>query len=178
MMKRQKIAEAIQRDLTSEQEPADRKTLAEGRPTKCVCCGASYIYRTRADRDGSGRFCSQRCQENYDHGLVIRAPLIRYTFEHGQPVRPADNGFVLECRFCRKPFASKGLRCCGQECERALKDRLDALEVAAQIGHSARPHRVCEGCGGRVPRHARANQRFCSSRCQQKAARQAKRLSA
>jgi hypothetical protein len=177
-MKRQKIAEAIRRDLTAEQEPAERKTLEEGKPTKCMCCGASYIYRRPTDDERVGRFCSKRCQDNYDFRVASHSAPTRYTFVDGRPMRAADSGFVRECRFCRKPFVSRGLQCCSYECERALKDRLDTLEVAARIGHIARPHRVCEGCGGRVPRHARANQRFCSSRCQQKAARKAKRLGA
>lgn len=177
-MKRQQIAEAIRRGLISEQEPSERGPLAEAQPTKCMCCGTSYMYRPPIDAACSGRFCSQRCRESYDHGIVVCALSTHYQFADGRPMRPADRGFVLECRFCRQPFASNGLRCCSHECERALKDRLDALEVAARIGHTARPHRVCEGCGGRVSRHARANQRFCSSRCQQKSARKSKRLRA
>jgi hypothetical protein len=176
MLKRQNIAEEIYRDLTCEEEPACSNTLEEGKPTKCFCCGASYIYRRPTYEERAGRFCGKGCQDNYDRGIVRDAPSIRYKFADGRPMRRTDGGFTIKCHFCSQPFASTGLRCCSHECERALKDRFEALEVAAQIGHTPRPHRVCEGCGGRVPRHARASQRFCSSRCQQKSARKAKQL--
>jgi hypothetical protein len=159
--RRDKIAEIIRRDLTAE-NVAEIDALADGKPTKCAGCSSSYIYRWPADLDRNGRFCSDKCRDGWDAGIRFRQTRPRW------PWPTTAGGFRIDCRQGKKPFASTGLRCCSRDCERALKDRDEVMRVAAEIGHTPRPTRVCEGCGGRVPRYARANQRFCSPRCRKR----------
>jgi hypothetical protein len=87
------LADAIERDRLKE-----RPQTAQA-PT-CFVCGRSYSI-------GDGRFCSLRCRDGFDAGLPpYEAQRERYSL----PVR--GDGSLIDCKGCRKPFVSKGLRCC------------------------------------------------------------------
>lgn len=91
---------------------------------------------------------------------------------------PSGEGFRIECKYCKRPFVSKGLRCCSAECERRLKDRRQVEAVVAERDMEAMPKRFfnCEHCGIAVPRWRNGrtvskSARFCSPSCAKKAAR-------
>jgi DNA-directed RNA polymerase subunit M/transcription elongation factor TFIIS len=65
------------------------------------------------------------------------------------------DGFLIDCRSCKKPFVSKGLRCCSPECERQYRERetIAATMAEVQAESTGYVHRKCEQCGGNIPRY-------------------------
>ncbi len=155
------IAKAIHRDLTSETEKATN-ALAEGKPTTCFACGASFIYRRLPDRNG--RFCSIRCQDAYDLGHDF------------QPMRPNLSN-KLTCPGCKQEFTSTGLRCCSEACERKVRRREElAADMAASGVKLDSKRRPCEVCGTLIPRFRKgravpSSTRFCSRKCRRRASK-------
>jgi hypothetical protein len=92
-----------------------------GSPAKCVLCRTSYIYRGSYGGD-SGRLCSSRCRDAYDHaGLRYRPVKVRYTWADGTPMLQRGDGFVITCRQCGTEFTSKGVAFCSDQCARKAK---------------------------------------------------------
>jgi hypothetical protein len=161
------IAAAILRDTF-----ADRLDTTVD-PCRCILCS-----RTFSEGKGhglNGRFCSALCLEAYDNGYVHRENDNGYAF----PVR--GEGFVINCGSCNRPFVSKGSQFCDDTCNRQAREQASIAAVMAEVG--AEPtgyvHRKCQHCGGNIPRYvgagksrkARADARFCSKRCADKARR-------
>jgi hypothetical protein len=124
----------------------------------------------------NGRFCSRLCLDAYDAGYVHRESKPTYKF----PVR--GDGFLIPCRNCKREFVSKGLRCCSPACERAYCESIEIEKITAEVGMESTGYvkRRCEHCGNPLPRYAgegkkrkQSTKRFCSSRCQQAAKKQA-----
>jgi hypothetical protein len=124
---RSAIAETIRRDLladTDEQVEVNAGPI-EGRPTKCFCCRESFTYRRPADRDRNGRFCSRRCRDAYDLGVVSKPAKIVYRRSDGTELKPGftktidgerAGGFEIVCPTCETPFVSLGLAYCCTRC--------------------------------------------------------------
>ena len=167
------LREAIARDiLRIDPDPPD---LAH-----CLMCRRAF-----AAGKGVGanpRFCHQLCVEAYDAGFVYRdAGLTRgdpAAASYSLPVR--GDGFLINCRNCKRPFASKGLRCCSNECEGNYREREAIAATMAEVGMELTTyiHRKCEHCGGDIPRYTgigkarketRKDARFCSKRCAERA---------
>jgi hypothetical protein len=172
-------------DLLDETERVE--ALRIGKPTRCFVCHAGFIYQG-PQGDSSGRFCGPRCRIAYDGGLRYRPASSRYTDSNGgnpeviaaalgKPMQATHSGFVIKCLGCGKDFYSKGLAFCSLECGRKAKDRQQAEAVAAEIGHEVRKGRLCECCGGKIPRYTKSGRatqkgvRFCSPKCQQRSKR-------
>ena len=130
----------------------------------CFACGRSYCK-------GDGRFCSTRCREAFDAGFPpYQTPAAVYSL----PMR--GDGFVIECKECRREFASKGCRCCSVECERKYRDKEEIANTLAAVGTEQSTKRRCEGCDAGIPRWRKGravpkNTRFCSNKCSKKARR-------
>src|SRR5499427_10985447 len=147
--------------------PIDDETCAT-----CFACGRGYCKGApKADDSGPSRFCSVRCRDVFDAGfLPYETPAAVYSL----PM--SGGGFVIECKECRREFASKGLRCCSNECERKYRDKEEIADTLAAVGVGQSAKRRCEGCGAGLPRWRKGravpkNTRFCSDRCSQKARR-------
>jgi hypothetical protein len=183
------LADAIARDIL-----ADRGR-APVSPT-CFGCGRSFGR-------GDGRFCSSRCRAAFDAGLpaydphqaraVAAMPLSSWRVVAGPPGEvvgsrfygqaPAmamrADGFEIECRNCRRPFISKGLRCCSAGCESAYREKQDIAKTMAEVGMElTAAKRACEHCGASLPRWLSGGRgavpktrRFCSKSCKEKAQR-------
>src|SRR5215468_8657554 len=98
---------AIERDILRERPEAPDFA-------HCFMCG-----RTFTDGKGhglNGRFCSVLCLDGSDAGLMPAQPP-RYKF----PIR--GDGFLIDCQGCKRPFVSKGLRCCSADCECKYRER-------------------------------------------------------
>jgi hypothetical protein len=128
------------------------------------------------------RFCHRLCVEAYDAGYVHRdGGLYGNHREPGNfyslPVR--GDGFLIECKGSRKPFVSKGLRCCGPDCERRYRERQEIAATMAEVGAElVGDKRCCEQCGKALPRWlpggrgaVPVTRRFCSEKCQKRARR-------
>jgi hypothetical protein len=156
-----------------------RDTLAD-RPdttvdlTRCFLC--SRTFSAGKGFGINGRFCSRLCVEAYDGGYQHREPGARYT----HPAR--GEGFHINCKACRRPFVSKGLRCCSEACERRLKEQADIAETMASVKMESTGYvsRKCSQCNGAIPRYTgsgrkrretRQDARFCSKRCSDRARR-------
>jgi hypothetical protein len=162
------IAAAILRDRNAP-DPAPTVDL-----NRCILCARTF---TQGRGFGlNGRFCSRLCLEAYDTGYVHRDAGARYT------CHARGDGFVVDCRQCRRPFVSKGLRCCSDACERRLKERADIAETMASVEMETTgyTYRKCAQCNGAIPRYTgtgrkrretRQDARFCSRRCSDKARR-------
>jgi hypothetical protein len=131
--------------------------------TECFACGRAYSR-------GDGRFCTSRCREAFDAG-----------FPPYEPVPTLRDGVTMDCYGCHKPFRSRGLRCCSQDCERAYLAHKDIAATMAEAGMEPSLKRKCITCGGNIPRYCGAGKKrrltkvtkqTCSPRCQQKAKRQ------
>ncbi len=119
MLDRTKLTAQLLADMKAEAENASG--LKIGSPTKCVVCRASYVYRGPYG-DDSGRLCSPRCRDAYDHaGLRYRPVEVRYTWADGTPMVQRGDGFVITCRQCGTEFTSKGLAFCSDQCARKAK---------------------------------------------------------
>jgi hypothetical protein len=88
----------------------------------------------------------------------------------------------MDCRHCRRPFVSKGLRCCSDACERRLKEQAEIAETMASVEMewTGYVYRKCEHCSGNISRYVgvgkarketRKDARFCSKRCADKTRR-------
>ena len=161
-----KLAGAIAADILRERPEAPDFA-------HCFMCG-----RTFTDGKGhglNGRFCSTLCLDGFDAGLMPPQPP-RYSL----PVR--GDGFVITCKGCKRPFVSKGLRCCCPDHERKYREGLEIAGIVKEVGGELPTKRRCECCGGTIPRwlpNGRAvpkNRRFCSDRCAAKMKRAAKQL--
>jgi hypothetical protein len=155
------LAEAIARDILAERPNA----LVS---PSCFVCGRSYS-------GGDGRFCSRRCREAFDNGFQ---PYEAQRERYGLPAR--GEGFLIDCKACRRPFVSKGLRCCSAECERTHREREGIGATMAEVGMEpvGFVKRKCEQCGGDIPRYTgvgkarrltKKTARFCSPQCYEKA---------
>jgi hypothetical protein len=139
------FADVIKAELLAQNED-EVAGLKLGKATKCFLCHASYLYKV-PDGDRSGRFCSSRCQDAYDHvGLRYRSPEVCYT-----DMVPVDGGFRISCRSCGTSFTSRGLAYCSPNCQRTA----EAVRDAIAAGHDPRQPRQCEalGCGKSIPRY-------------------------
>jgi hypothetical protein len=130
--------------------------------------------------------CPYRISKRFQESLAavtLRAGLPPYG-ERSAPysLPQSGDGFRIECKGCRKPFVSRGLRCCSPECERSYREQLDIKSTMAEVGmEPMREKRKCEECGGDIPlwrkgKAVRSDSRFCSSRCQAKAKRKLHRM--
>jgi hypothetical protein len=144
--------------------------------TRCFVCARTFSAGKGTGTNG--RFCSRLCVEAHDSGYVHHHDGDGYQF----PAR--GDGFLIDCRSCRRPFVSKGLRCCSEACERQMKEQATIAAVMAEVG--AEPtgyvHRKCQQCGQNIPRYVgvgkarketKKTARFCSKRCADKARRSA-----
>lgn len=79
------------------------------------------------------------CLVAYDAGYLHRTDGDGYAF----PVR--GEGFLIDCRHCRRPFNSKGLRCCSVGCERTIVERaaITAAHDFSARSSQPRPSREC-----------------------------------
>jgi hypothetical protein len=152
----ERLARALVRDWEAQ------RTQRAPSPS-CLMCGRGYAAR-------GTRFCSQRCREVYDNGRPVYTPLDLdkfFTFPR------SGSAFRVECGHCRRPFASRGLRCCSPDCERALCQRQARdRELAGNAFRSPRP--PCETCGAPLPKWRKGRRlssvtRFCSARCRKRA---------
>src|SRR5215831_2666856 len=115
---------AIGRDILKER-PATPESQT------CFACGRSYSKGAPlADESGPSRFCSVRCRDYFDAGGqpydphstrdVLNVPLRDWVVVAGPPgtvgTRPygdaqlmtvSGDGFLIPCRHCKRPFASK-----------------------------------------------------------------------
>jgi hypothetical protein len=158
-----RLAAALLRDR-------EARPSAVNSTVNCFLCGRSYTYRTPTG-DDSGRFCSARCRENYDAGARAQSSSPQL-----YSLRPGRAGFFINCAGCQREFESLGLRCCSPECERNARERTDNLAALAEVGMDAPTKRVCEECGGPIPRwrNGRAvpkTARFCKRKCQARSQR-------
>ena len=81
------------------------------------------------------------------------------------PMRKGPVGWHVACRACGQEFESKGLAFCAQ-----------CLEIPAEERRLMKPvatGRLCQatGCENFLPKAAKANTRYCSDACQQRAKR-------
>jgi hypothetical protein len=143
---------------------------------RCFLCARSFTVGKGTGTNG--RFCSHLCVEAYDGGYQHREP-----GAYSHPAR--GDGFLIDCPGCRRPFVSKGLRCCSDACERHLKEQADIAETMASVEMESTGYvyRKCEHCAGNIPRYVgvgkarketRKDARFCSKRCADKARRPSK----
>src|SRR6516165_5675024 len=109
------LAGAIARDILAAR-PARVGALM------CFACDRPYSQ-------GDGRFCSERCRAAFDAGLP---PYERAGASYG--LTPRGDGFLIDCAGCRRPFASKGLRCCSIECERLHRERQEIAAIVHEVG--------------------------------------------
>jgi hypothetical protein len=140
----------------------------------CFTCARTYSKGALAAHGSrETRFCSTLCRDGFDAGLPPygeRSPAYR--------LPQSGDGFRIECKGCRKPFVSRGLRCCSPECERGYGEQLDIKATMAEVGmEPMREKRKCEHCGGDIPlwRKGKAvakNVRFCGEPCRRQARRQ------
>jgi hypothetical protein len=159
MLSNKSLANIIARDIMVDREPSLEAPI-------CFACGRSYSK-------GDGRFCSTRCRAGFDAGLPpYEDQRARYRLS------PTGDGFRIECKECRRPFVSKGLRCCSTECERKFHERREIEATMAEVGMEpiARERRKCAECGATIPmwrkgRKVSAATRFCSESCAGKARR-------
>jgi hypothetical protein len=194
------LAEAIARDMLS-----GRRTVAIA--PACFACGRTYSKDApKADNSGPSRFCSAGCRDAFDAGLppyeperardVLNVPLRDWVVAAGppgtvgtvgtrpyardaQPMTVSSDGFLIACKGCRKPFVSRGLRCCSTECERKHRERDEIAATMAEVGaEPIRESRKCEQCDANIPRWLPGGRgavpktrRFCSESCQKKARR-------
>jgi hypothetical protein len=138
----------------------DWKPLARVDAPECFTCGRGY-------HRGDGRFCSPRCRHGFDDGF---SPYERREIIYSMP--KSGDGFRIECANCKRPFTSKGLRCCSTECERIFRQREERKRDLADIPFRS-PRPPCESCGGPIPKWRKGRlvsnaTRFCSPRCQKR----------
>jgi hypothetical protein len=190
-----RLADAIERDLLRE-----RPATAE--PQTCFACGRSHSRGAMlAGGSGPSRFCSVRCRDAFDAGFpphdpnqarnLMQVPLTVWIVVAGPPgtvgtrayardLPISGDGCIIPCRNCKRPFVSRGLRCCSPECERKYKEGLEIEATMREVGAEAGPKRRCEFCGAVIPRWTKGGRqvkktaRFCSDRCSQKAKRQSR----
>jgi len=127
----------------------------------CFLCGRSYTYRG-PNGDDSGRFCSARCREAYDHGARPSTSHARNYFT----LRPGPHGFYIICGGCDREFESKGLRFCSSECERHARERAETASLRAEVNMEAPVKRKCAvaGCEGRIPNWTTNGRKTSSAR--------------
>jgi hypothetical protein len=148
--------------------------------TNCFLCRRSYVYRTPRG-DDSGRFCSDRCRNNFDAGRrraeafdpfeVTKWRIVaggNPGYLPSTPIRMGKSGWHIACAGCQREFESKGLRCCSPECERRSRERAENLALMAEVGIEPKVKRQCAhpGCAATVPkwrngRRVSKRARFC-----------------
>jgi hypothetical protein len=155
------LADAIQREILKDRPSAITSST-------CFVCGRSY-------GQGDGRFCSTKCRTAFDNGFPSCEAVSSPT-PYG--LQPRGDGFVIECKGCRRPFVSKGLRCCSAECDRQHRERKEIEAIVAEVGGELPEKRKCEQCGGDIARYqgvgkarkeVRKDARYCSPRCRERA---------
>lgn len=189
------LAEAIARDILAERP-------ASFEPQDCFACGRSYSKAApMADDGGPSRFCSVRCRDYFDAGgkpydpyparTAMAIPATFWIVVAGPPgtvgTRPyvrdlpvSGSGCLITCRGCRKPFVSKGLRCCSVECDRKYREQQGIVATMAQVGMEPVGYvrRKCEQyCHdipgytgtGKARKETRKDARYCSPKCYEKA---------
>jgi hypothetical protein len=150
-MRTSAIAAAILKDNLAERP----ETVVD--VTKCHMCG--YTFTPVRGFGINKRFCSRLCVDAYDAGYSCHAGGLykhraagarsgdggvavpaydrngnlknpRGSRPYARNLPAGGGGFLIECRQCKRQFASKGLRCCSPECERQL---LDAKKTKAEL---------------------------------------------
>jgi hypothetical protein len=116
----------------------------------------------------------------YEKSGAIKNPV--GSSPYARNLQKSGDGFQIECRHCKRQFASDGLRCCSTECERQLGERRQIEAAMAEVGMQPidREKRKCGECGITIPmwrkgRKVSAATRFCSESCAGKARRKAAR---
>jgi hypothetical protein len=193
------LANRIKQDILRERPEAPQSQT-------CFACGRSYSKGAPlADDSGPSRFCSVRCRDYFDNGGspydpqsardVLNVPLRDWVvvagppgtvgtrpYANAQPMTVSGDGFLIPCKHCKRPFVSKGLRCCCPDHERKYREGLEIAGIVKEVGGELPTKRQCGCCGGTIPRwlpNGRAvpkNRRFCSDRCAAKMKRAAKQL--
>jgi hypothetical protein len=127
----------------------------------CFLCARGFVYR-HSTGDDSGRFCSARCREAYDHGARPSTSHARNYFT----LRPGPHGFYIICGGCDREFESKGLRFCSSECERHARERAETASLRAEVNMEAPVKRKCAvaGCEGRIPNWTTNGRKTSSAR--------------
>lgn len=160
------LVDTIKASLLAEKPKVERAS--------CFLC-----QRTFTPARGHGinrRFCGALCLAAYDAGYVVSFSEPKL---YSLPLR--GDGFAIECAGCRKSFASRGLRCCSQDCERKTREREDIAATMAEVGMEPAERPACQCCGGPIPRWRGAGTRkratpkgtrYCSEKCSAKARRQ------
>jgi hypothetical protein len=93
-------------------------------------CGRTYSKGVMTVDGGfSTRLCSILCRarDGFDAGLP---PYGERSPSYGLP--QSSDRFRIECKGCRKPFVSRGLRCCSPECEPSYREKLDIKTTMAE----------------------------------------------
>lgn len=185
------LATVIERDILKANDCSSPDT------TKCFSCDHSILYRGSrfcSDRcrawydDGNPGFDQDWLQPRKladaplsDLKVIAGPPDLPvgsayYDQVFGKPMtavaRRTRNGYLISCAHCRKEFDSTGLRCCSTTCERKYREREESRKLLAEAGIETAPKRVCENCGGIIPkwqngRLVSSAKRFCSDRCRQ-----------
>jgi len=154
---------------------------------ECFLCGRSF-WHSKAE---NGRFCSARCQGFYDAGsrkIEFDSFAARYRVVAGddpgrlpEPMKRGPRGWFVPCRHCGAEFESMGLAYCSEKCRFDGHQNAVNSDILAEVDMEAIPKKTCEVCARKLPRwkggkRVRSNQRFCSSRCQRRAARVGPRM--
>jgi hypothetical protein len=186
-----RLADAIAADILRERPEAPQSQT-------CFACSRSYSKAApKADDSGPSRFCSVRCRDYFDNGGppydpqtardVLNIPLRDWVviagppgtvgtrpYGNGHPMTVSGDGFLIPCRHCKRPFVSRGLRCCCPDHERKYRESIEIKAALAEIGEDVPTRPKCEACGANIPRwrNGRAvpkGTRFCSDNCRQRA---------
>jgi hypothetical protein len=194
-MRTQSLANILLRDALAER-PEVHVDL-----NRCLLC--SRTFTAGKGVGANGRFCSRLCIEAFDAGYAHRSDgsgpkdwaVVVPAYDGGGAVKnpvgsrpyaramtPRGDGFLVECRHCKKQFVSRGLRCCSPECERQVKEDKKTVALLAEVQMESTGYvpRKCEHCDGAIPRYTgvgkarketRKDARFCSKSCAEKARR-------
>jgi hypothetical protein len=108
-----KLAAAIKADMLSTDRPSTRFSSAE-----CFLCGRSYAYE-ESTGDDSGRFCRDRCREDYDAGYRRPEPVGPFKptgwrvvaggnpgYLPSTPMQRGPEGWYITCPGCGREFES------------------------------------------------------------------------
>jgi hypothetical protein len=169
------LAAALKADILSTDQPSTLSSSVE-----CFLCGRTYTYQ-QPTGDDSGRFCRDKCRDDYDAGYRRPEPLDPFKLTNWRvvaggdpgrlpstPMRRGSEGWYITCPGCQREFESKGLRCCSTACERRLCEHDENTALMAEVGMEpeAKPKCSVPGCDNSIPkwrngRRVSKRARFC-----------------
>jgi hypothetical protein len=190
-------AATIERAILRDREQRPTRAIPEANAS-CFGCGKPFAYRAPPG-DNSGRFCSARCQIEYDipgafsfdpfevtrwrviaggdPGYLVATPMT--------PVKHKDQpgDWRVACRGCGQPFESRGWAYCSRDCKSVSAERTANRAAMAEVGMDLPAKRRCQcrGCENTIPvwrqgRRVSSSTRFCSDVCRSRALRGTKTL--